>query len=411
MRQQQRDKSKMHFLCLVTLILVTLISNVSGKQVTEPVRTLSNLWKQTRRTANLSGLFGSARTTSKTPYERVGNYPVFMVTTSWGASYMTFERLEDFEEGMDRGEDPGTKARSEGVRPVTLFYMDPEDALAMRQEMTQMENMQGADIRITSTTLSKAVRQASNFGDGLPTGSPVEPMTGKLPSINDGGSLRYKIVPSKRQLFYAARCKGREKVGHFGESAGQDAGIALDGIDVTNQERRRNVRKGKSLVTTVSQNEYRHMEGYTGIPVFYSPDMQRRLPVLKRFLGGTSSENPVFFSYEDLMETWNKMRKSDSKIPKKSPNVEVLNLMDVLTSMDRESSKQTACFKLTDPMGTVKSQFEEITKGFKSRFSAPGLDSISFIPASRAVDYKEIVASVGNNKARLRPMREWRPYI
>lgn len=408
----RRHVSKMQFsLCLFSLIVVASISTVRGGKASESVLALSNLCRQTRRITNLSGLFGSARTTSKTPYDRVGNYPVFMVTTSWGAPYMTFERIDDVDEGMDMGQAQANKPGSENVRPVTLFYMDPEDALAMRQEMKQMENMRSADIRITTTTLSKAIRQASNLGDGLPTGSPIEPLTGRLPSINDGGSLRYKIVPSKRQLFYAARCNGREKIGHFGESPGQDAGIALDGMDVANEERRRNVRKGKSLVTTVGQNQYRHMEGHAGIPVFYSSDMQRRLPVLKRFLGGTSFENPVFFSYEDLMETWNKMRKSDSKILKKSPNVEVLNLMDVLTSMDRETYRQPARFTLTDPIGTIKRQFKEIGKGLRSRFSAPGLDAVSFIPSSRAVDYKDIIASVGNGKARLRPMKEWRPYM
>jgi hypothetical protein len=96
-------------------------------------------------------------------------------------------------------------------RPVTLFYVDPDDAIQMHEEMKQMTNMGNADIRITVTTLAKAIRQSSNLG-GLVTGSPIEPEHGQLKSTSEGGSLRYKIVPPKRQLFYAARCRGKEEM-------------------------------------------------------------------------------------------------------------------------------------------------------------------------------------------------------
>jgi hypothetical protein len=45
---------------------------------------------------------------------------------------------------------------------------------------------------------------------------------------------------------------------------------------------------------------------------------------------------------------------------------------------------------------------------FRKRFGTneePGLDSITFLPSSRAIDYKEAISARGNDKARLRPMR------
>lgn len=393
------------------LLLSLLVTFVSAKKTAHKAKASfsSAAWKQTRRMANLGNLFGSARVTSKTPYERVGNHPVFQVTTSWGAPYMSFEKVDT--EGADES---ATNLLGYGgdMRPVTLFYMDPEDALAMHQEMKQMDNMVKSDIRITATTLTKAIRQASNFGDGLPTGTPVEPLNGKLPSVSDGGSLRYKIVPSKRQLFYAARCAGRERVGHFSENPADDAGTVLDGsqaVDATNQGRRRDVRNGKSKAATPSQKRYRHMEGYSGIPVFYCPALRRKLPTLKGILGGTREENPVFFSYEDMLKAWSKMRKTDKKAPIEPPNVEVMNLMDVLTSMDRETSGPAFKFEIKDPIGSISGQFKSFSKSVASRFSGPGLDAISFVPAGASVNYKEVIASRGNGKSRLPRMRDWGP--
>lgn len=369
----------------------------------------SQAWHQARRLANLGNLFGSARVTSKSPYERVGSHPVFQVTTSWGAPYMSFEKID-----TGGADDSATNLLGFGgdMRPVTLFYMDPEDALAMHQEMKQMDNMVKSDIRITATTLAKAIRQASNFGDGLPTGTPIDPLTGNLPSVSDGGSLRYKIVPSKRQLYYAARCAGRERVGHFSDNPADDAGIVLDGsqaLDATNQGRRRDVRNGKSKAFTPSQRKYRHMEGYTGIPVFYCPALRRKLPALKGFLGGTAEENPLFFSYEDMMEAWNKMKKGCKNAPASPPNVEVMNLMDVLTSMDRELSTPGNPFRIKDPVGSMFDQVEGLKKSIAKRFSGPDLDVISFVPSGAAVQYKEVLAARGNGKSRLPRMRDWGP--
>mmetsp|Transcript_5101 Transcript_5101/g.8371 ORF Transcript_5101/g.8371 Transcript_5101/m.8371 type:complete len:424 (-) Transcript_5101:65-1336(-) len=377
-------------------------------------------WKQARRMTNLAGLFGSPRITAKTPYERVANHPVFQVTTSWGAAYMSFEKV-DTEASTKDGQVGGGNLLGFGgdMRPVTLYYMDPEDALAMHQEMKQMDSMQKADIRITATTLAKAIRQSTNLGDGLPTGSPVDALTGKLPSVQDGGSLRYKIVPSKRQLFYAARCLGRERIGQFGGLASDDASTVLDGsqaVDAMNQGRRRDVRNGKSKATTTGQREFRHMEGYTGIPVFYCPSLKRQLPLVKGLLGGTPEEPPIFFSYEDLVKAWNKMRAAStgkkSDIPLKPPNVEVMNMMDVLTSMDRDKPP-TFQLEWSDPIGSIQDQWNKrktVAKSMTRRLNQKaGLDSISFIPASTSVNYKQDLANRGNGKSRLRQMKDWGP--
>lgn len=359
---------------------------------------------------NLSNLFGSARSTAKTPYERVANHPVFQVTTSWGAPYMTFEKVDDDMTASTKGSaaDQNILGYGGDMRPVTLFYMDPEDALAMHQEMKQMQNMAKSDIRITATTLAKAIRQSSNFGDGLPTGTPVDANTGDLPTIQDGGSLRYKIVPSRRQLFYAAtKCPlTRERVGLFGESGAEDAAIVLDAaLDASNQQRRRNVRNGKSRAMTASQRQYRHMEGYIGIPVFYCPSMRKSWGPLKGLLGsgGSNQENPLFFSYEDLQEAYTKMRKSKfPNAPKTPPNVEVYNLMDVLTSMDREDKPK---FDFRKPLNGL----QRLQKAIKGN-DGPGLDCMQFIPSSHAVDYKQDLADRGNGKSRLRPMKgPWGP--
>ena len=403
--------STMSSLALLLLQGSFLFNLASASKITPSLASSipSQAWHQVRRLANLGNIFGSARITAKTPYERVGGHPVFQVTTSWGAPYMSYEKVD-----TGGADESATNLLGYGgdMRPVTLFYMDPEDALAMHQEMKQMDNMAKSDIRLTATTLAKAIRQASVFGDGLPTGTPIDPLTGNLPSVSDGGSLRYKIVPSKRQLFYAARCIGRERVGHFSTNPADDAGTVLDGsqaLDAMNQGRRRDVRNRKSKAITPNQRRYRHMEGYSGIPVFYCPALRRKLPALKGFLVGKSEENPLFFSYEDLIEAWNKMKKGDKSAPASPPNVEVMNLMDVLTSMDRTSSTHPAPFSLDDPVGSVVKQFESWKKLFAKRFTSPDLDAISFIPSGAAVQYKEILAARGTGKSRLPRMRDWGP--
>jgi hypothetical protein len=49
--------------------------------------------------------------------------------------------------------------------------------------------------------------------------------------------------------------------------------------------------------------------------------------------------------------------------------------------------------------------FKPLQRRFGKLEPQPGLDSITFVPSSCAIDYKEAISARGNGKARLRPMR------
>ena len=58
--------------------------------------------------------------------------------------------------------------------------------------------------------------------------------------------------------------------------------------------------------------------------------------------GVSSSLNPLYFSYEDFMKDLSEMRSKSvnkSKILEMPPEVEVFNMMDVLTSIDQDQWK------------------------------------------------------------------------
>ena len=373
---------------VITLALVVCVEGIPGIP-----RAVVN---RVRRFTNLSSFFASQQRLAKTPYERIAGHPVFQVTTSWGAPYMNFEPND-----VDGDLDPDDREGRKDTRPVTLYYLDPAQALQVHQEMKQMSNLGKADIRITTTTLAKAIRQASHCGTGLLTGSPVDPKTGKLPSTDDGGSLRHKLVPSRRQLYYATRCIGRERVGFFGPSAQSDATLAaIDDLETMVIEGKRDTRPVGRRNLTPSQEAHLHMQGELGIPVFYAPEMRKRLPWMKRVVSGTKEESPVFFSYEDMMEAWGTMRKRAGKkatIPARPATVEVFNLMDILSSMDREDWSRRKGIHWKNPIGSIKNALRSEPKS--------GLESITFIPPKYCVDYKDKITAQGNGKARLRPMR------
>lgn len=224
----------------------------------------STLYIQSRRFLNFNSVFGSA--TRAPPFDRIAGHPVFQVTTPWGSPYLNMERRMDDEVVKT---DEATTSENlvddmSEVRSVALFFLDPDDALAVHGEMSQMDQLKSSDIRITCSSLAKALRQASNLGNGLLTGFPPDPLTGKIKSVQEGGSLRYKIVPPKRQLYYAARCKGRERVGLFGENAYEDAQAAVIGnsaLEQLNLSRRREKRDRKSKQRSVLGGINSHMEG------------------------------------------------------------------------------------------------------------------------------------------------------
>ena len=427
------------------------------------------IWR--RRRINLSNFLGTTPTIPA--YERILPQPVFQVTTAWGSPYMLFEKYKDEEKALTEltpssSEDgEGSESRSgadvaskftraqnkddmQDTRPISLYFLDEHDARALADEMRQMRHMKESDLRITCTSLGKAIRQASNLGNGLVTGQPMEDVTGKLLSMDAGGSLRHKIVPSKRELFYAARCDGRERVGCFGSSPVDDAELLLQPQDVIEANkmglRRKAAKNAAARMKKARQlekdglvesnedrlrREYSHMEGQVGLPVFYAPGLVKKPPKIRTLLQGTkkawstASLTPLYFSYEDLLHDWSMMRSRSERyannnnnegkiIPVKPPQVEVFNMMDVVTSIDKDQWKAHRRAELDREMKGVWGKIpvlHHLFKGKKATSSlgaaASGLDKIIFIPSSLGVQAKERIRANGNRKARLRPMRAW----
>eukprot|EP00980_Cylindrotheca_fusiformis_P017154 scaffold5281_cov127-Cylindrotheca_fusiformis.AAC.3 len=387
-----------------SLCLLTCLASVEAGPSWSDMPVISHA----RRILNFNSLIGNPTTLS--PYERIRGYPVFQVTTAWGSPYMNMEKMTDLDEaesgndGIVSQKNPGSlrsiSEEQNEYRTVTLYFMDPDDALAVHAELKQMQQMTKSDIRITANSLGKALRTAANLGNGLPTGYPIEPLNGKLKPVEEGGSLRHKIMPDKRQLFYAARCVGKERVGLFGD-AGENAASAVLGnsaIEATNLMRRRDKRerKTKPKPKNIYEAQNAHMDGYIGIPVFHAEGMARKHPILKQLISGNRQERPMFFNYEDLQDAWAKMKKRNPNIPAE-PVVEVFNLWDVLTSMEKEQWKQKRAKGHFDVLAPLRKRFGEVDE--------QSLDSITFVPSSRAIDYKEAISARGNGKARLRPMR------
>lgn len=392
----------------ISLALLCLLSTTTSSAASKHFNLVDAVATQTRRWLNLGNILGSV-TNAPTPYDRVTGYPVFQVTTAWGSAYMSMEKKNDMMGGIDQsatGELESISEEQNQYRTVCLYFMDPDDALSVRTELNQMEQMKEADIRITSCSLAKALRQASNLGQGLLTGAPIDPLTGNVKPVEEGGSLRYKIMPPKRQLFYAARCIGKERVGLFGENPVEDAVTAVMGnsaIESANLRRLRDARdRTREKQRTPMEQANMHMEGHVGIPVFYCPQMHRRQPILKQVLSGCGKEEiPLFFNYEDLQMAWSKLRRSNKSLPEKAPSVEVFNLWDVLTSMDKEAwrGKKTG----DKPQDWRKPWIKRLST--ISSQSTIDLDAITFVPSSDCINYKQSITKQGNSKARLRPMR------
>mmetsp|Transcript_17284 Transcript_17284/g.35203 ORF Transcript_17284/g.35203 Transcript_17284/m.35203 type:complete len:436 (+) Transcript_17284:206-1513(+) len=429
--------SKPFATALTLLTLLTQTTSTTTTPVKKPRFTLTNL-------------LSTAPTLPA--YERILSQPVFQVTTPWGSPYMLFEKYKDEEKALleetasdDNAPDSDIskfkrgqtqKENIQDVRPVSLYFMDEHDAISLADEMKQMKHMKDSDIRITSTSLGKAVRQASNLGRGLPTGQPIDDVTGKMLSMEDGGSLRHKIVPSRRELFYAARCWGRERVGHFGEKREEDAELALQPPDVIEgnkmavrrnraKAKGKNKKKGEGEAEETEESrlrrEYAHMEGGVGLPVFYGEGLVKKPPVLKRLFGkekawATSSLTPLYFSYEDLMRDWKVMRErsqNKNRIPEKPFKVEVFNLMDVVTSLDKEQWKMERRAELRRVkkgwVGKIPVVHRFVKGGLKGDGNGvrSGLERIVFVPSSLGMQAKERISAYGNRKARLRSMRAW----
>lgn len=435
-----------------TLLLVTLIggtADLAAGNAASIVDLPGKVANGVRRHLNLNGLFGSptrpTNSASHTSYEKIMGHPVFQVTTSWGSAYMNMEKLtmEDAEQNssdenrmLASGADEVSSfgAEDSQYRTISLYYMDPDDALGAHAEFKQMDGMQDSDVRITSVSLAKALRSASNLGRGLLTGQPIDYFKGTVLPTKEGGSLRHKIMPPKKQLFYAARCHGRERIGFFGKGENPDSDrdsrydqavssvIGSAALAYRNSQRRQSIRDRKLAYRPKSQLEadYAHMDGHLGIPVFYAPGMERRRSRVKSLVSGSQrKEIPLFFNYEDLQEAWQKTKPlggdKNKGLPMEPMGVEVFNLWDVLTSMEREQARKAQKFNAMKPQDKlVKALAHPFVNRWKNVAAGKSsgndendnlLDAIVFIPSSDACTYKEKITARGDGKARLRPMR------
>ncbi len=431
-----------------TLLIVALIGGIADVAQASNGATIvdlpGKLANGVRRHLNFNGLLGSptrpTNSASHSPYEKIMGHPVFQVTTSWGSAYMNMEKLtlEDAETNSDKMLASGSEdassfgAEDSQYRTISLYYMDPDDAIGAHSEFKQMDGMQEADVRITSVSLAKAIRSAANLGRGLLTGQPIDYHKGTVLPTKEGGSLRHKIMPPKKQIFYAARCHGRERIGLFGK--GEDATADRDSrydqavaavignaaLAYRNSQRKQAIRDRKLAYKPKSQLEadYQHMDGNLGIPVFYAPGMERRRSRIKSLVSGSQrKEIPLFFNYEDLQEAWQKTRPlggdKNKGLPSQPMGVEVFNLWDVLTSMEKEQARKAQKIHNLKPQDKLLSaishpfanRWRNVAPKDKSGDGHDLLDALVFIPSSDACTYKEKITARGDGKARLRPMR------
>lgn len=331
----------------------------------------------------------------------------------------------------------------DSYRTIGLYYMDPNDAIGAHTEFKQMDGLRDSDVRITSVSLAKALRSASNPGKGLLSGQPIDDFKGTVLPAKEGGSMRHKIMPPKKQLFYAARCYGKERVGLFSnkkaeegedDAMGRASQVELSIVAAlgTNSLALRKLRRTAAISerrlafkpNNQLEADYQHMDGHYGVPVFYAPGMERRKSRIKSLVSGAQrKEIPLFFDYEDLQAAWQKTKPigtGGKYLANKPPSVEVFNLWDVLTSMEKEQDRRAQKSQLMAPHNRLlqallhpfQNRIHNLVDSNKSSAGSGSgeennnlLDALVFIPASDACTYKESITARGDGKARLRPMR------
>mmetsp|Transcript_18498 Transcript_18498/g.27440 ORF Transcript_18498/g.27440 Transcript_18498/m.27440 type:complete len:425 (-) Transcript_18498:199-1473(-) len=412
------------------ILLTTSIAQTSASPLTSIQDLSTSILRKARQTVNLSNVFGSP--TAIPGYDRIASQPVFSVTTPWGSPYLLYERSDLTESDLEfDNELEGASTKQDNTKQVALFFMDEEDAMRLRDEMLQMDQMKGVDMRITASSLAKAVAQSVNVNKGLLTGQPIDEHSGKCKGPDEGGCLRYKIVPPKRELFYAARCQGRERVGLWGQNGEEDARLMLQSVPVIGgtmamarktaiDKRRRDKRNAKiGEVAVVEEgvdpirNDYKHMEGFVGVPVFHCPQMKKYNMVKGLLRNNRKKQTPLYFSYEDLVSSYEAMRskaKDASSIPEQ-PEVEVYNLMDVVTSIDRDQWRVKRARELRGILGSVPVLNKITSKDgaiVEKTKTSTGLEQVVFVPNSKNTKFKQTISKVGNGKVRrMRQMGPW----
>jgi hypothetical protein len=164
-----------------------------------------------------------------------------------------------------------------------------------------------------------------------------------------------------------------------------------------------------AVETDPMRKAYSHMNGFAGIPVFYSPDLRLSNGLKGLLRLDRRKRIPLFFSYEDLMDyrsmSISKIKgEARTKALNDVPDVEVFNLMDVVTSIDQEDwhvrrSRYQGILNLLKRKDKTKQ---------KISFKGSELQNIVFIPNSHSVRSKELTSRMGSTKVKfLRPMRAW----
>lgn len=114
------------------------------------------------------------------------------------------------------------------------------------------------------------------------------------------------------------------------------------------------------------------------------------------------------------MKDWSLMRSKSfnkDKIPKNPPKVEVFNLMDVVTSIDKDQWKIHRRAELIRENKGFVGKIPLIHNFIKGKLSASakksGLEKILFVPSTLGVQAKARISMKGSGKSRLKPMRHW----
>lgn len=435
----------------ISLIFFVIISFVDTSTRTKLIDLTHSFTNILHRHINL----GLGVPTSITPYDKLSTQPMFTVTTSWGSPFLLVERpsnhvskSESYPINLkydaycraedDRfGDSRNKKDTDHSPQQVALYFCDIEDAMSLRDEFLQSNGMQNLDMRITATSLAHALRHTSCYGNGYISGRPIDDCTGVLFSPAEGGSTRFKIVPSKRELYYASRCRGKENVGLRGDINGDLMTMTMPIIGASLSECRKRAitlkikqRKNNNIskncrFTKPSEKEDALMDGYIGIPVFRCKGIYKK-GVQVGIRANNSIENsaliPIFFSYEDAIDTWkyvhskytaSKGSKFLSVMPS-HPDISVYNLLDLITSIDRrrwmESQKNIYFLsnfrkKLAKLLRFGKTYLNNEHSILKSKNDL--FNRITFIPNRMSLESKNIISVLGNGKARLHPMKEW----
>lgn len=102
---------------------------------------------------------------------------------------------------------------------------------------------------------------------------------------------------------------------------------------------------------------------------------------------------------------------NQNKIPESPPEIEVFNLMDVVTSIDKDQWKSERRAELVRGSKGFWGKIPLVHNFVKGRVSASaaksGLEKIVFVPSSLSVQAKEGISTRGSRKSRLKPMRPW----